>query len=130
MHVSRLREQCQRAPPVILPSYPILPETDSNSDETTMPPPTAAQRYELYGLSIELTCEVPELQSELTRVLSGFRVASLPARSQPTCGWIKPYSEAEVLRHLSPTARRVTLANETAELYQDGERFWMIDDRW
>jgi hypothetical protein len=95
-----------------------------------MPPSTQPLRFELHGLAVEIACDVPELEPELRRVLGGFQVTGIRDRVQPTTGSIKPYNEADVLRHLSPRARRVTLANESGELYEDGERFWLIDDRW
>ncbi len=88
-------------------------------------------RFELYGMAIEIHCAIPELEPEVRRVLGGFRVATPPSRGQqPSLGFIRPYDEADVLRRLSPRARRVHLANAPTELYEDGERFWMIDDRW
>jgi hypothetical protein len=94
--------------------------------------PTTPQtsRFLLHGLAVEVDCGVPELLPELQRLLGSFRVTSFPARCQPTTGSIKRYEEADVLRRLSPRARRVELANASSELYEDGERFWMIDDRW
>lgn len=91
---------------------------------------TQPLRFDIYGLAIELACEVADLEPEIGRVLGSFRVASLAQRGQPTTGTVKPYNEAEVVRHLSPNARRVMLPHESGELYEDGERFWMIDDRW
>jgi len=70
------------------------------------------------------------MESELLRVLGGFRVEKFASGVQPTSGSIRAYDEAEVLRHLSPSARRITLPNGLGELYEDGERFWLIDDRW
>ena len=35
-----------------------------------------------------------------------------------------------MLRHLSPTAKPVAAMGSTMELYEEGERFWLIDDRW
>jgi hypothetical protein len=79
---------------------------------------------------MEIDCDVSGLGPELGRLLGGFRVDAFEDRCQPTCGSIRAYREADVLRHLSPGARRVWLADESRELYEDGERFWMIDDRW
>ena len=95
-----------------------------------MPPRPQPLRVDLYGLAIELACDVADLEPEIGRVLGSFRIASFGPRVQPTTGLIRSYNESDVLRHLSPQARRVMLANESAELYEDGERFWVIDDRW
>jgi hypothetical protein len=88
------------------------------------------QRFSIHGIATEIDCQVPALEPELERLLGGFRVSSFPERCQPTVGSIRPYSKPEVLRHLSSSARRVTLTHESGELYEDGERFWLIDDRW
>ena len=95
-----------------------------------MPTLTPSLRFDVYGVAVEIDCAVAALESELRRVLGAFRVTNFADRRQPTSGTIKSYNEADVLRHLSPRAQRVNLANETAELYEDGERFWMIDDGW
>ena len=96
-----------------------------------MTPRTEPQRFSVHGIAPEIDCQVPALEPELTRLLGGFRVASFAQRCQPTFGSIRPYSKPDVLRHLSSSARRVTLAHDqSGELYEDGERFWLIDDRW
>jgi len=91
--------------------------------------PRPPQRYSLYDLPIAISCDVGSLDAEIARVLGPFNVAQFTGRSQATVGAIRPYAEAEVLRHLSPRARRVATHDTSAELYEDGERFWLIDDR-
>ena len=95
-----------------------------------MPTHALALRFALHNLAVEIECDVPALESELRRVLGAFRVPQFAERCHPTTGSIKPYNEADVLRHLSPRAQRVMLGSDSSELYEDGERFWMIDDRW
>ncbi len=95
-----------------------------------MPPRIEPLRFEFHGLPIEIDCDVREVEPELERVLGRFSADGLSPDVQPSFGSINPYNEAEVLRRLSPRARRVNGANEPAELYADGERFWLIDDRW
>lgn len=89
-----------------------------------------AFRFDIYGLAVEMECGVSALESEIRRVLGAFRVRQFAERCHPTVGSIMPYNEADVLRHLSPRAQRVMLPHDSGELYEDGERFWMIDDRW
>ena len=48
----------------------------------------------------------------------------------PVSGMLWPYEQLHVLKHLSPTARRVATNSDLLELYEDGERFWLVDDRW
>jgi hypothetical protein len=45
-------------------------------------------------------------------------------------GTIRPFEEGEVLRHLSSRARRLISGDPSLELYQDCERFWLVDERW
>jgi len=45
-------------------------------------------------------------------------------------GSVRPYEQAEVLRHLSPAARPLPSADGLASVFQDGERFWVVDERW
>ena len=93
--------------------------------------PRPPMRYSLYDQPIEIACEAGGLDAEIARVLGPFRVRELTGRKQlPTTGVIRPYDEADVLRHLSPNAKRVVSSEASAEVYEDGERFWLIDDRW
>jgi hypothetical protein len=87
-------------------------------------------RFSLHDLPIEITCDVPGLDAEIARVLGPYRVpGGFTGRAYPTSGVIRPYVEAEVVRRLPPRARRVVVTDAAGELYEDGERFWMIDDR-
>lgn len=55
-------------------------------------------------------------------------------RALPVTGQLRRYEQREVMRHLSPSAVRLSSGGrdtaELMELYQDGERFWLVDDRW
>lgn len=62
--------------------------------------------------------------------LSPFEVDALPDGFTCTSGTIRPYDAAEVMRHLSPSAVPVATPGQLLELYQEGERFWLVDDRW
>ncbi|MGB7161107.1 MAG: hypothetical protein WBD40_23810 [Tepidisphaeraceae bacterium] len=95
--------------------------------------PRPPARYSLYDLPIEIACDVGTLDAEIARVLGPFRVrdgGAFAGRAQATTAIIRPYEEADVMRRLSPRAKRVTSASAATELYEDGERFWLIDDRW
>ena len=49
---------------------------------------------------------------------------------QPITGTIRPYDRDSVLRHLPSDASPIAVSGELFELYEKGERFWLIDDRW
>ncbi len=56
-----------------------------------------------------------------------------PAEAAPTSGSIQPYDMQVIARHLSPTAHRCAEANhdgDPLDLYEEGERFWLVDERW
>lgn len=95
------------------------------------------RRYVVHGTPVEVECDVPYLAAEQERVLAHFAAgdcACWPPGFIPTVGLVKPYDPAQVLRHLSPSARPVPAAqlagNELVELYAEGERFWLVDERW
>jgi hypothetical protein len=80
-------------------------------------------------LAIDVACEVPSLNIGIDRALGEFTTAEWPDGFTPTHGCLRPYDQTVVLRHLSPSA--ISIASESGmELYQEAERFWLIDDRW
>jgi hypothetical protein len=95
-------------------------------------------RYSIHAHAIELLCEVPSLSEPIAQAMQDFlpglatSVASNLElhRTSPIRGLIKRYSKDEVLRHLSPTAARLSSDDDPCEIYQHYERFWLIDDRW
>jgi hypothetical protein len=86
-------------------------------------------QFAVHGLAVDLACEVPQLNVHIHKALGEFGVAEFPEGFTPSVGLIRQYEESVVLRHLSPTATPVP-ATGTMELYEEGERFWLIDDRW
>jgi len=90
------------------------------------------RRFSIYGLPAVLTNHLPALDAALQHAAGEFAVSAFPVAttSSPAEGTIKPYDKDEVLRHLSPTAVTISSPRDTMEIYQDNERFWLIDDRW
>lgn len=86
-------------------------------------------RFSLHGAAVELSCSVPNLRREIRATFGGFALQEADPRS-PCIGVIVPYEQAEVVRHLSSSAKLVSRTPELAEVYRDGERFWLVDDRW
>lgn len=91
-----------------------------------------SHRFAIYGQPLVLNNSLSALEIALTRALGEFAIDIFPTTSNlsPIEGTIKPYDKDEVLRHLSPTAVAISTPREQMELYQDNERFWLIDDRW
>ncbi|HVT88144.1 MAG TPA: hypothetical protein VHD56_04770, partial [Tepidisphaeraceae bacterium] len=87
-------------------------------------------RLLLHGLGVDLACESRGLLAPLSDALGEFGVESFEAGVAPIHGAIRPYQQHEVLRYLSNSAVRLNGPNELVEIYQQDERFWMIDDRW
>jgi hypothetical protein len=90
----------------------------------------SAQRYALHGLAVEITCEVASVRAELQSLLRPFAVNDWPDGFNPVVGTIHTYDPAAVQRSISPRAVRFPSPNQPVELYQDGERFWIVDERW
>lgn len=84
----------------------------------------------VHGLAVELRCAVPSLAAAMEAAIWPFVEPELPESFVPVSGILRPFEEAEVLRHLSPGATRCTAPGAWLELYQDGQRFWLVDDRW
>jgi hypothetical protein len=73
---------------------------------------------------------VPTLNIGIDAALGEFTVEDWPDGFSPITGSIQPYDQNVVLRHLSPTATPLPDTDSTMEIYEEGERFWIIDDRW
>jgi len=85
----------------------------------------------LHGAAIQLDNFLPQLDAPLRRLLGTFSVPGWPERFAPVHGTVRPYDHAEVMRHLSPAARAWPRhAVDLSDVYQDGARFWLVDDRW
>ena len=102
-------------------------------------------KISLHGAPMGVSCAVEQLIPQIDRILRPFKVgpavpdtsgtagptvAQLPANSSMASGIIRPFEEGEVLRHLSARARRLPMPDPSLELYQDCERFWIVDERW
>ena len=85
----------------------------------------------MHGTAIGIANAVKALAPQVERLFGDFRVKQWPPRVVPVTGTLWPYEQSHVLKHMSPTARRVaTNCDELLELYEDAERFWLVDDRW
>jgi hypothetical protein len=93
---------------------------------------TIHYRLLLHGLPANVRCNVAAVNDAVRSSLREFIVDAFPpAVGAPTEGAIRPYDKDEVMRYLSPDAERIAnVPRETAELYRQDERVWMIDDRW
>jgi hypothetical protein len=87
-------------------------------------------KLSLHGAAIGVSCAVEQLIPQIDRMLRPFISPQLPANSLMASGTIRPFEEGEVLRHLSSRAKRLAVADPSMELYQDCERFWLVDERW
>jgi hypothetical protein len=87
-------------------------------------------KISLHGAPLGVSCAVEQLIPQVDRILRPFISQQLPANSSMASGIIRPFEEGEVLRHLSTRARRLAMSDPSLELYQDCERFWIVDERW
>src|SRR5436190_7729739 len=87
-------------------------------------------KISLHGAPIGVSCGVEQLIPQIDRILRPFISPSLPASALMASGSIRPFEEGEVMRHLSSRARRMACGDPSLELYQDCERFWIVDERW
>jgi hypothetical protein len=90
---------------------------------------SCTHQFAVHGLAVSLSCDAPLLNIPIHNALGEFAVSEFPEGFMPTVGLVRPYEQSVVMRHLSPTATPVA-ATGSIELYEEGERFWLIDDRW
>jgi hypothetical protein len=86
--------------------------------------------YSIHGHGIELRSDVQSLDETTAREMSNFVTDDLPEKSSPIRGLVKRFTQHEVLRHLPPTAMRLSSDDDLREIYQQDHRFWLIDDHW
>src|SRR4051794_32274362 len=88
----------------------------------------------MYGAGIELNGAVDLLAEQIDTLFKSFGMAATDLSVPPVVGTLRRYEQAEVMRRLSASAVRVATpahgASPLMELYQEGERFWLVDDRW
>jgi len=88
------------------------------------------RKFAVHGLAVDLTNQVPILEEAIDHALGSFAEDLLPDGITCAGGAIRRYDGNEVMRHLSPSAVPVATPGQLLELYQEGERFWLVDDRW
>lgn len=92
--------------------------------------PTCTHSLAVHGLIVDLRCEAPQLNLPIHRCLGEFAVSDWPDGFSPVTGIIRPYDEGIVLRHLSPRATLMARPAALCDIYEDGARYWIVDDRW
>lgn len=88
------------------------------------------RKLAIHGPVVELDCSVPSLEESLDALLGEFAVAGWPQAFVPTTGVIHPYEEAEVLSRLPASARHIIRTSDSIDIYEEGDRYWLVDDRW
>lgn len=84
----------------------------------------------VHGVAVAIRNHVAALEAALRRAVGEFEVVAFPAGFTAIEGILRHYDKQEVLKHLSSAATPITGLREGLELYQENERFWLIDDRW
>jgi hypothetical protein len=90
----------------------------------------------LYGASATLDCHVPRLHGRLDWLLGEFRnpdvsAGGRQAKPNSVAGSIAPFDlELATQRAPSVLRRWEHRGDELVTLFQDGEHFWMLDERW
>jgi len=79
---------------------------------------------------VALASDHSAIEAGVRRVLWPFEAEPAGAAGGNISGVIRRYDQTEVLRCLSPQAIPVATPGMSVELYQEGERFWLVDDRW
>ena len=102
----------------------------ATSTSFTNEPAPARRRLAVHGPAVEIDCTVAAVSAEIDRVLGPFDVGGWPDGFSAVAGSVRAYDTAQVVRHVSPTARALPRSQDMAELFEEGERFWLVDERW
>jgi hypothetical protein len=84
----------------------------------------------VHGLAVSVRCGVHALRTPAVRLFGAMHEPDLPEGFSPVEGEIRDYDAETVVRHLSPTAQQVATLGQLAEIYQENERLWLVDDTW
>jgi hypothetical protein len=102
----------------------------SNAEKRSMPQAAEPLQLAVHGPSVELHCDLPEMQASIARFFSPFIVNEVPAGMGVIRGCIRRYDQAEVVRRLPTSAQALHRPGDLTEIYAHEDRYWTIDDRW
>lgn len=96
------------------------------------------RRFTIQGIAFELTLEVAGLGESVEHLLGEFAVDHVPIGASPLRGHIRLFDEREVLKRLSTSTRRLRSARpgfsrlpfDSIEIFQEDERYWIVDEHW
>ncbi len=83
----------------------------------------------VHGLPVRIRCSLESIASQISHDLPSFKAGEVTDGVRATIGITGPYNEEEILARLSPAALRLPVGHELVELYQQDERFWLVDER-
>ena len=87
-------------------------------------------RLNVHGLAVELRCTLPGVRQMAADLFAPLIDHEWPDGFQMIDGSIETYDADAVARAISPHADRVAVFGDSAELWRDGERCWLLDDAW
>ncbi len=88
------------------------------------------RRLAVHGPVIELDCTVPVLDESLDALVGPLTVDVWQENFRSLTGVVHPYEESEVLSRLPDSARHITRTSDQMDIFEDGNRYWLVDDRW
>lgn len=102
----------------------------SSAEKLTTRRPGTTVQLAVHGPSVELHCDVGDMDADVRRLLGPFVVNEVPASLGMIRGSVRRYDESEVLRRLPTLAQPLHRPGDLTEIYAHDDRFWTIDDRW
>ena len=88
------------------------------------------RKFGFHGPAVEIDCNLPSLLPAIDALLAGLPDARMPATANPLRGTLGAYHHDDIVRHLGPSARHLGHTPQDMDLYGDGDRRWLIDERW
>src|SRR5205814_9322718 len=82
----------------------------------------------IHALGVDLCCDVPWLHRAIDSALGEFALGACSKSFAQTHGVIRLFEHSDVLRHLSTGAQLLFTNWPNLEIYQERERFWIVDE--
>lgn len=92
--------------------------------------PGCSHRFALHGMIVDLLCEVPVLNRPIHFTAGDFAVDDWPEGFSATTGVIRPFDSRTIERHLSSQAHPIGESRTLRDIYEEGSRYWLVDDSW
>lgn len=84
----------------------------------------------IHGPVVDLRSTVWALNESIDVLLGQFAVPGWPERFRSINAVVHPFEDSEVLPRLPQNATPIGRTSDSMDVYEDDDRYWIVDDRW